>query len=128
MEILMEKGVVENGVVAQDNTQIRNLWAIREGIPEAGGKAGSVYKYDLSIPVPVFYNIIEDMGNRLKDAGIFGKDKLVTDVVGYGHIGDGLMKADCIGYSKSQKMISMMKQIKQSIDPNGIMNPYKYIL
>ncbi|CAG8477888.1 12971_t:CDS:10, partial [Dentiscutata heterogama] len=168
MEILMEKGIVEDGVVAQDNTQLQNLWSIREGIPEAGSKSGSVYKYDLSIPVPVFYNIVEDISKRLKDAGVFGKDKLVTDVMGYGHIGDGnihlnivsksysleitkliepyvyewtekhkgsisaehglgLMKAGCIGYSKSQKMINIMKQIKQSIDPNGIMNPYKYI-
>ncbi|CAG8662856.1 14745_t:CDS:10 [Gigaspora margarita] len=159
MEILMTKGVVEDGVVAQDNTQIQNLWLMREGIPEAGSKSGSVYKYDLSIPLPVFYNIVEDMSNRLKDAGIFGKDKPVTDVCGYGHVGDGnihlnivaksyspeitkliepyvyewtakykgsvsaehglgLMKADCIGYSKSQKMISIMKQIKQTIDPN----------
>ncbi|CAG8438743.1 17476_t:CDS:10 [Cetraspora pellucida] len=139
-----EEGVVKDGVVAQDNTQIQNLWAIREGIPEAG---------------------IEETSNRFKDAGIFGKDKLVTDVFGFGHIGDGnihlnivaksyspevakltepyvyewtekhkgsisaehglgLMKAGCIGYSKSQKMINMMKQIKQSIDPIGIMNPY----
>ncbi|RIB08189.1 hypothetical protein C2G38_2147195 [Gigaspora rosea] len=169
MEILMTKGVVEDGVVAQDNTQIQNLWLMREGIPEAGSKSGSVYKYDLSIPLPVFYNLVEDMSKRLKDAGIFGKDKLVTNVFGFGHVGDGnlhlnivaksyspeitkliepyvyewtanykgsvsaehglgLMKAGCIGYSKSQKMISIMKQIKQSIDPNGIMNPYKFIL
>ncbi|RKP24573.1 P-loop containing nucleoside triphosphate hydrolase protein, partial [Syncephalis pseudoplumigaleata] len=39
---------------------------------------------------------------------------------------DGLMKAEKIGYSKSPSMIHLMRQIKQLIDPHGIMNPYKY--
>lgn len=37
------------------------------------------------------------------------------------------MKANYLKYSKSSSMISIMKQIKQSIDPNGIMNPYKFL-
>ena len=41
--------------------------------------------------------------------------------------GLGLMKAKHIGYSKSADMIDMMKQVKQMFDPNGILNPYKYI-
>jgi hypothetical protein len=53
------------------------------------------------------------------------------------------MKKPYVGYSKSETMIKMMKQIKDLYDPvshihssshrllicfqNGIMNPYKYI-
>ena len=41
--------------------------------------------------------------------------------------GLGLMKSKHIQYSKSIEMIELMKQIKQMFDPNGILNPYKYI-
>ena len=41
--------------------------------------------------------------------------------------GLGLMKANYLGYSKSKPMIEMMRMLKKSIDPNGIMNPYKFL-
>lgn len=44
LDELMEKEVVEDGVLAQDETQMNNLWSLRESVPEACGKAGKVYK------------------------------------------------------------------------------------
>nr|CAG8500203.1 11436_t:CDS:10 [Entrophospora candida] len=158
LETLLSQEIVENGVVAQDDTQIKNFWTFREIIPEACSKSGAVYKYDMSMPVPVLYQMVEDVRERLSQAGVFGDDKPVTNVIGYGHIGDGnlhlnitansydsqitnliepyvykwtehglgFMKANHIGYSKSKPMIDMMKKLKSSIDPNGIMNPYKF--
>ncbi|KAI9880879.1 MAG: hypothetical protein M1830_010474 [Pleopsidium flavum] len=41
--------------------------------------------------------------------------------------GLGIAKKPYIGYSRSQTMVKLMKQIKNLYDPNGIMNPYKYI-
>ncbi|MCJ1473555.1 hypothetical protein MMC13_002206 [Lambiella insularis] len=41
--------------------------------------------------------------------------------------GLGIAKKPYIGYSRSETMIRLMKQIKNLYDPNGIMNPYKYI-
>ena len=89
LEGLLTDEIVQDGVVAQDTTQFKNLWAIREGIPEACSKTGSLYKYDLSIPVPVFYQMVEDMRARLDKEGVLGDDKPVECVVGFGHIGDG---------------------------------------
>ncbi|KAF9973151.1 hypothetical protein BGZ65_009418, partial [Modicella reniformis] len=168
LEGLLTDDIVQNGVVAQDTTQFKNLWAIREGIPEACSKAGSVYKYDLSIPVPMFYQMVEDMRARLDKEGVLGEDKDVSCVAGFGHIGDGnlhlnitaksysekvtniiepyvyewtakhagsissehglgVFKSPYLHYSKSPSMIQLMRKIKDMIDPNGIMNPYKYL-
>ncbi|KAG0306185.1 hypothetical protein BGZ98_002843 [Dissophora globulifera] len=168
LEGLLTDDIVQDGVVAQDTTQFKNLWAIREGIPEACSKTGSVYKYDLSIPVPVFYQMVEDMRARLEKEGVLGEDKNVRSVVGFGHIGDGnlhlniaaksysdevaniiepyvfewtakhagsissehglgLFKAPHVHYSKSPSMLALMRRIKDMLDPNGIMNPYKYL-
>ncbi|KAJ3213222.1 hypothetical protein HDU67_003161 [Dinochytrium kinnereticum] len=41
--------------------------------------------------------------------------------------GLGVMKAPYIGYSKSKDAIAMMQQLKSLWDPNGIMNPYKFL-
>jgi len=44
-----------------------------------------------------------------------------------GEHGLGLMKGTYLGYSKSGVMINIMQNIKKMLDPNNIMNPYKYL-
>mmetsp|Transcript_46696 Transcript_46696/g.73111 ORF Transcript_46696/g.73111 Transcript_46696/m.73111 type:complete len:118 (-) Transcript_46696:112-465(-) len=41
--------------------------------------------------------------------------------------GLGLMKAAHLPLSKGPEMLSLMGGIKQLFDPNGIMNPYKFL-
>ncbi|KAI2639886.1 D-lactate dehydrogenase 2 mitochondrial precursor [Hypomontagnella submonticulosa] len=41
--------------------------------------------------------------------------------------GLGIAKKKYIGYSRNEITVGLMKQIKNLYDPNGIMNPYKYI-
>jgi FAD/FMN-containing dehydrogenase len=39
--------------------------------------------------------------------------------------GIGAMKPEALKYSKSPEALNVMALIKRSLDPNGIMNPYK---
>jgi FAD/FMN-containing dehydrogenase len=160
LENLMAEDIVSDGVLAQDKAQIQSLWSWREGIPECLGHWGGVYKYDLSIPLPQLYSLVEDTRERLTRAGLVGNDDTypVVGVAGYGHMGDsnlhlniatrrfdevvekeiepfvyewvsthhgsisaehglGLAKKSFIGYSRSEKMIKLMKQIKSLYDP-----------
>lgn len=41
--------------------------------------------------------------------------------------GIGQMKSKYLKYSKSDNSIDLMRTIKQTFDPNGIMNPQKYL-
>eukprot|EP00201_Polytomella_parva_P001980 CAMPEP_0175087044 /NCGR_PEP_ID=MMETSP0052_2-20121109/29606_1 /TAXON_ID=51329 ORGANISM="Polytomella parva, Strain SAG 63-3" /NCGR_SAMPLE_ID=MMETSP0052_2 /ASSEMBLY_ACC=CAM_ASM_000194 /LENGTH=481 /DNA_ID=CAMNT_0016359335 /DNA_START=334 /DNA_END=1779 /DNA_ORIENTATION=+ len=41
--------------------------------------------------------------------------------------GLGQMKAEVIGYSKPEAAVALMAQIKASMDPKGILNPYKLL-
>ncbi|KAB8292167.1 hypothetical protein EYC80_007910 [Monilinia laxa] len=170
LEHVMEKEIVSDGTLAENATQIKDLWGWREGIPECLGHWGGVYKYDLSIPLKELYQLVDDVREKITEAGLIGDtaDHPVVGVVGYGHMGDsnlhlnvatrsydkrvekvlepfvyewiekrngsisaehglGLAKKNYIGYSRSETMIGLMKQIKNLYDPNGIMNPYKYI-
>ncbi len=79
----MEKGLVQDGVLAQDSTQMTDFWKIREGIPEACVKAGPIYKYDISLPLTHLYEIVEKMR---REPCVSEKNGLV---VGFGHLGDG---------------------------------------
>jgi FAD/FMN-containing dehydrogenase len=90
LEHVLGEGIVTDGVLAQDESQIRALWAWREGIAEALGHFGAVYKYDLSIPLPDLYSLVEDTRQRLTAAGLVGESDShpVVEVVGYGHMGD----------------------------------------
>ncbi|KLU82037.1 D-lactate dehydrogenase 2 [Magnaporthiopsis poae ATCC 64411] len=170
LESVMEKEIVSDGVVAQDQTQVKALWAWREGVPECVGHWGGVYKYDVSIPLKDMYQLVEDTERRVRDARLLGDtdDHPVIAVVGYGHMGDanlhlnivvrrydekvervlepwvygwienregsisaehglGLAKKKYIDYTRKGAVVHMMKLVKQLYDPNGIMNPYKYI-
>jgi FAD/FMN-containing dehydrogenase len=160
LEHVMGEGIVEDGVLAQDQTQINELWACREGISEALSHWGGVYKYDLSIPISEMYQLVDDTRERMTKAGLLGDtdEYPAVDVVGYGHMGDanlhlnvatrrfdkrvekelepfvfewvskrngsisaehglGISKKPFIGFSRSETMIRLMKQIKDLYDP-----------
>ncbi len=90
LEFVMEKEIVSDGVVAQDETQVKSLWSWREGVPECSGHWGGVYKYDVSIPLKEMYGLVEETREKLEKAGLVGDsdDYPVVGVVGYGHMGD----------------------------------------
>lgn len=49
LDSLVETGVCLDGALAQDERQVGEMWAVREGIPEACSKDGVVYKVCLGL-------------------------------------------------------------------------------
>ena len=84
LEAQLTESKVDDGVLAQDDTQMKALWVLREHITDALGKQGSVYKYDISVPVREFYGFVDEMKDRLRPV----EGRLRLGVVGYGHLGD----------------------------------------
>lgn len=80
--------MVTDGVLAENDTQLQNLWSLRESIPESAAKLGKVYKYDLSLPVGEMYTVVEEVRKRFADLGL-DKDGPVKGAFGFGHFGDG---------------------------------------
>ncbi|KAJ3280090.1 hypothetical protein HK104_000909 [Borealophlyctis nickersoniae] len=91
LEAVISDGVVEDGALAQDTTQASAFWSMREGIPEACAKEGGNYKYDLSVPVPELYRVVETMREHLASKGLYAENGSgsVKNIVGFGHMGDG---------------------------------------
>jgi D-2-hydroxyglutarate dehydrogenase len=157
-EKALEQGIVLDGTMAQDLQQARSIWRVREAAPEAVLHAGGrPFKYDISLPLDNFYDIVEQLRARIGTRGV---------VTGYGHVGDcnlhlnvssadpdvvnvlepftweyvqrcrgsvsaehgvGLQKVDKMGFSKSSAALALIRATKLQLDPNLILNPYKVV-
>ncbi|GAA5850197.1 hypothetical protein JCM8547_001039 [Rhodosporidiobolus lusitaniae] len=103
LEHLLESETISDGVLAQDETQLQSLWSLRESLPEAAGKMGKVYKYDLSMPVKDMYSLVEEARELFKKKGLF-EDGSIKTAVGYGHIGDGNLHLNVVASGWSEKV------------------------
>jgi len=111
LEILYEttstsSPLIKSGVLSQSADQFQSLWSLREGIPEAAGKTGKVYKYDISVPVREFMNVTNSVRKRLQEKGLYrsGKDSRISYVMGYGHVGDGNLHINVVADTYSQEI------------------------
>ena len=105
LEELMSKQLITDGTYTSDENlqKFQKLQSYRERIAEGLLKDGYSYKYDISLPLNVFYQIVEVMRQRLKDLNC-------TRVCGYGHIGDSNLHLNMTSKVFDQK-------IKDSIEP-----------
>lgn len=83
-----EQPLINTGVLATSPAQFSALWAIREGLTEAVSKEGKAYKYDISVPLHKFKEVVDKTKEHLRQKDLL-HDNAVKHVVGYGHVGDG---------------------------------------
>ena len=168
LETAFEDGCVVDAVVAENLTQAKALWDIRESIPLAQADEGLNIKHDISIAVsriPEFVATTDGLlqaaipGVRLVNFGHLGDgnlhynvqapkegdaatflrenedlvNTLVYDAVARfdGSIsaehGVGSLKLDKLEQHKSPVALSMMRAIKQALDPQRVMNPGRVV-
>lgn len=75
-------GLVSDGVVAASGAQRQALWAMREQIPEANKRLGSVSSHDISLPLSHIPDFIARCGEAVAALGPFR-------INAFGHLGDG---------------------------------------
>ncbi|CAH0627234.1 unnamed protein product [Chrysodeixis includens] len=156
----MESGLIVDGTVTSEPSKMQTIWNLRESIAGAGLVVGYVFKYDVSIPLKNYYDLVPILRKKVGDKALI--------VCGYGHVGDGnihinvtvpkysqeiasvlepyifeevsklngsisaehgigFRKPKYIHYSKDKSALQLMKDLKQLMDPNGILNPYKVL-
>ncbi|WP_298857842.1 FAD-binding oxidoreductase [uncultured Sulfitobacter sp.] len=77
-----DAGLVPDGLIAQSGTQADEFWTIRESIPEANRRVGSVSSHDISVPLGAISEFITKGGARIAQMGDFR-------INCFGHVGDG---------------------------------------
>ncbi|WP_112308880.1 FAD-binding oxidoreductase [Pseudogemmobacter bohemicus] len=75
-------GLVLDGVIAASEAQADHLWALRETIPDANRRLGSISSHDVSLPLGAIPAFIREAGPRLA---------AIADIRinCFGHLGDG---------------------------------------
>ncbi|GGX49005.1 D-2-hydroxyacid dehydrogenase [Tateyamaria omphalii] len=75
-------GFVQDGMIAQSAQQANDFWTIRESIPEANRRIGSVSSHDISVPLGALADFIAECGRGIARLGSFR-------INCFGHVGDG---------------------------------------
>lgn len=83
VETAMAEGLVEDGLIAQNEAQRQAFWTVRESIPEANRHIGSISSHDVSVPPSKIVEFISRAGPSL--------ERLAREVRVncFGHLGDG---------------------------------------
>ncbi|WP_132257065.1 FAD-binding oxidoreductase [Methylobacterium segetis] len=108
LELLMERGEVEDAVLAQSEAQRRAMWAIRETIPEGEKHAGGSVKHDIAVPVSQLAAFLERGGALL--AARLPEVRLSF----YGHVGDGNIHYNLV-VPKGQDRLAFTRAIEAGI-------------
>jgi FAD/FMN-containing dehydrogenase len=77
-----EAGLVSDGVIAQSEGQRADFWSIRENIPSANRKIGAISSQDISLPLGLVAEFIDQAGPALAKLGDWR-------INCFGHLGDG---------------------------------------
>ncbi|RKP50653.1 FAD-binding oxidoreductase [Trinickia fusca] len=83
METALEQGLVDDAVVAENLSQSRAFWDLREHIPLAQAEEGLNIKHDIAVPISSIGAFIEETDAAIAQA-VPGA-RMVT----FGHLGDG---------------------------------------
>jgi FAD/FMN-containing dehydrogenase len=83
LETAVERGCVQDAVIAQNLQQAQSFWHLRESIPLAQAQAGLNIKHDISLPASAIPGFVAAMDAAL-EAYMPG-----IEVIDFGHLGDG---------------------------------------
>lgn len=78
----LEAGLLSDGLIARNGQQATSFWSIREHLPEANRRVGSVSSHDVSVPLGALPEFI-----LRAEALVAGFGPLRTNC--FGHVGDG---------------------------------------
>ena len=81
IEELLIKGLINDALIAQSEKQANEFWNLRENIPEANRRIGSISNHDISLPISLIPKFIDEMPDAMVHLG----DLRINC---FGHLGD----------------------------------------
>ena len=109
-EMAVEQGICTDGTIAQNEGQRQEFWAVRENIPEANRRVGSISSHDISLPISSIPDFIRRGLQAISAVGDFR-------INCFGHVGDGNLHYNVypqIGKSR-QDHLQEREQIKRAV-------------
>ncbi len=83
LEVALKKGLIQDGVFADNASDLRWFWQIREDVRVLSAIADHDQHFDISLPLPLIGQYVEDARNELR------KIPQVKEIFNFGHVADG---------------------------------------
>jgi FAD/FMN-containing dehydrogenase len=151
----LEEGDVVDAVIAKSGAERAAIWALRDDVGQTA-RNGPILAFDVSLPIAAMESYVAQVRSALPGLVVFGHlgdgnlhliapasdrttdgrhaiERAVYDPLRTlgGSIsaehGIGLMKRDYLYWSRSPVEVSLMKVLKNTFDPIGILNPGKVL-
>lgn len=99
LEGALNRGDILDGTMTSDSSKMAEIWRLRELLAVVYLKEKYIFKYDISVPLSKFYDLIPVMRERLGD--------MAFSVFGFGHMGDSNlhMSIYCDEFSEKAKSL-----------------------
>ncbi|MEM7251136.1 MAG: FAD-binding oxidoreductase [Pseudomonadota bacterium] len=167
LESEIASGDVLDAVIAQNQSQAKALWALRENITESAKNDGAEMKHDISVAVSDIPEFLEagtvaikrempgavlipfghvgdgNLHFNLTQADAYGRETFLAETDRVADVihdlvvsmdgsfsaehGIGRSKRDALEKYKSPVEMTLMRAIKNAVDPQGLLNPGKVI-
>ena len=86
----LDAGEIADAALAQDETQARAFWALREGQSAAQKPEGAAWKHDVAVPVSAVPRFLREAGAAAERVAPGVR------IVAFGHVGDGNIHYDVL--------------------------------
>lgn len=168
LESALEAGLLEDAVIAANDTQAEAFWLLRDTISSSQREKGPAVQHDISVAVEKMPDFV-DYAVPVMEAAWPG-----TESIAFGHLGDGnvhfhviapagvdaqqwydgdakviseqlydlvvewhgsisaehgigQLKLDTFGRLGDPVQLALLRQVKQALDPQGLLNPGKLV-
>lgn len=101
IEELLIKGLINDALIAQSEKQAKEFWNLRENIPEANRRIGSISNHDISLPISLIPKFIDEMPDAMVHLG----DLRINC---FGHLGDGNLHCNFKVENEKEKDIKFL--------------------
>jgi D-2-hydroxyglutarate dehydrogenase len=102
---LIKAGLCRDAVIAENSTQFKQIWSLRERLAEALTHDGYNYKYDISLPMDRMYNLVLDLRKRLNE----NRTESFRRCIGYGHMGDGNLHLNLTSHKYDESLFNLIE-------------------
>ncbi len=100
---LFDSNTIQNGFMANDFKQLREMWSIREACNPCVARAGYVYKFDVSIPIEEYMCVALELESL---------QRFDLTVCVWGHVADGNAHINIVTPGKFEKDYALAKEIE----------------
>lgn len=101
LEMAMNQGMVQDGVVTNEPSKVAQIWSIRELLATAERRDKYYFKYDISVPQKHYYDIVVELRERFGD--------ITECTYGFGHMGDSNLHLNVQCDSYSEKVHNLLE-------------------